>query len=163
MQIKMLLKNVIVGLFALISIISGAAHATAALPTTGTCGFVGGFNYPFVYMYGGNPGAGWGVNFFGTLNFSNNTYSINILMLNPGVQGSTQPTENQTVVSGTFTVNAGPVPGSYAVSMPNFASSTGAPYVFNLLPVNNGNTILMQFWNPNSGGQDGGQVGVCQM
>jgi hypothetical protein len=135
---------------------SQTASATASLPTSGVCGFLMSFNYPFVYLYGANPGANWGMNFIGTIDFGAKQISGNVISQNPAGSATT---ETQQTFNAAFTTAAGPISGSYTMT---FGSGSNTQTI-NLIPVNNGNTILLQYFNPNAGSQDAGAQGVCQM
>lgn len=135
---------------------SSNAFALASLPTSGTCGFIESYDYPFVYMYGASPGTGWGINFMGTINFTNKTISMDIVQENPA--GSSTTETSTAFPNVPFTLSAGPITGTTTISF----SLGGTAMTYNLLPVNGGQTVLMQNYNKTSGSQDGGTVGVCQ-
>lgn len=138
--------------------LANSAWALSSLPTSGTCAFVTTSSYPFVYLYGQSPGNGWGINFLGTLNFSTNTITLNAVIQNPG--NGTPLQEVQTSGSTTFTIGSGPIAGSSSLSFTLPGSSTAA--TLNVIPVNSGNTLLLQQFNATAGSQDGGNVAVCQ-
>lgn len=135
--------------------------AIATMPATGTCGFLATFHYPFVYLYS-NPGPGWGMNVIAALNFDAKTISGNIVIQNPAGPNST---ETQSAISGPFTVANGPFGGSSTITTTiTFAGGQFPPtqFVFNVLPVNGGNTLMMQGGPGPVGGADAGVAGVCQ-
>jgi len=152
-------RKLLVGLAVVGSLggISQSASAVASLPTSGVCGFAFTLQYPFAYLYGASPGTGYGLNFLGTINFGTSTISTNVLLQNPASPQAT--TESQANFSVPFTTAAGPIPGSYAIT---FTPSSNA-WTMNLIPVNGGNTILLQAFSPVAGNQGAGIVGVCQI
>lgn len=134
---------------------SADAEALAASSLTGTCGFAVSFQYPFAYLYP-NPGPGWGMNQLGTINFDKHTIKANVVLQDPAGPASV---EYQKSFQANFTKKTGPIPGSYTIT---FTYPGGDVQVFNLLPVNNGNTILMQGIVTTPGSQDGAIAGTCQ-
>jgi len=137
------------------------AFAVATMPTTGTCGFLGTLQYPFVYLYP-NPGPGWGMNIIATLNLDTKTINGNIVIQNPAGPNST---ESQASFSGPFTVTAGPFTGSSTINATLTFSNNAigrTSFAWNVVPVNGGNTLLMQEGPGPVGGADGGMAGVCQ-
>lgn len=138
--------------------LSQSASAIASIPTTGVCGFAVTNQYPFVYLYGASPGTGWGMNFLGTIDFGASKISGNIILQNPNGAGTT---ESQATFSASFTTAAGPITGSYTISFVPTPLSTNTMTI-NIIPVNGGNTVLLQGFNPTAGSQDAGSAGVCQ-
>jgi len=132
------------------------ASAIAPMPISGECGFVLSLQYPFAYLFGSNPGTGYGMNMLGTINYSTKTISANIVLQNPAAANTT--TESQSAFSVPYTVSSGPVAGSYTLTFTAAANTL----TINLIPVNGGNTALLQFFNPTAGGQNAGAAGVCQ-
>ena len=128
------------------------------LPTKGMCGFLLTMSYPFAYLHGNNPGPGWGVDALGTIDFQASTIAFNITLENPAPLPSTQFPFTFTT---TFTTSAGPIPNSSTItfSIPDDPSV----YTINLIAVNGGKTILMQFFSPTPGNQDGSSTGRCEM
>jgi hypothetical protein len=149
-------------LAALLLLVAPNAFALSTMPNTGTCGFIGSLQYPFAYMFGLNPGTGFGMNVMATLNFDTKAIAGNIVTMNPAAALTTQ---QQSTFSGTFTVTNGTLTGSSVVS----ASVTiaGSPattnfFTWNVLPVNGGNTLLMQLAPAPAGQASGAMAGVCQ-
>jgi hypothetical protein len=150
------------------------ALAISTLPVTGVCGFAISGSYPFInqqlsgapipslsadgksqifYPY---PQATGSLNWLGTIDFAASTITVNIVSqtaTNPNTNGSSTPTfvNTQQQVSVPFSVSS-PSSGMYVLNMGNAGS-------INVIPVNNGNTILMQQFVSNSAG---GKAGVCQ-
>jgi hypothetical protein len=146
------------------------AHPAAALsplPTSGACGFVFSIDYPFDYLYGQNPGSGYGVSALGTIDFTNQVISLNLLLQNPG--NSTNTSENQSAFTNLrFVTSSGPVAGSYIISFNldgSAPSSNPADNAFNwnAIPVNDGNSVLIQSFNTQAGSQGSSPVAECQM
>lgn len=136
---------------------SESALAVAALPTKGTCGFQLTMTYPFAYLHGNDPGPGWGLDALGTINFQTKTISANITLIDPAPLPST---ETPLTFTAPFTTVPGPIPGSSTITF-SFPGDT-AVFGINLIAVNGGKTILMQFFAP-PGGQDGSITGKCEM
>lgn len=149
-----------------------SALAISAIPTTGVCGFAVSGSFPFIGVqltglplttpnsvaYGSSPSASGSLNWLGTIDFGTSTLSVNIVSQtaqNPNSNGSPNAsfTNTQQQVALNFTVSAGPVSGMYTL---NLASGAGS---INVIPVNGGNTILMQQFVSTSAG---GKAGVCQ-
>jgi len=135
----------------------GGGGGGTALPTKGICGFILTLSYPFVYLYGNDPGPGWGIDALGTIDFGTSTISLNITLMDPA---PFPPTQYPLTFTTTFTTSAGPIPNSSTITF-NFPGSASV-FAFNLIPVNGGKTILMQGISP-TGGQDGSATGTCQM
>jgi hypothetical protein len=143
------------------------ALAQPALPTSGVCGFSSAISYPFAYLYGPSPGTGYGMNWFGTINFASQVISINAVLENPG--NATNTTESQSALSNApFLASAGPISGSYIISFnvdgtPLSATPSNNQFEINVIPVNDGNTLLMQVYATTAGDQGGNIVGECDM
>ena len=108
--------------------------------------------------YNGNfalvpSGSTKGVNVLAVLDFGTNTISFNVTQVTIGTPNS-YSTQTQTAVS--FTSVAGPLPGSYTISFTPSGSANAIS--LNLLPVNGGNTVLVQ----GTSGGSGALAGVCQ-
>jgi hypothetical protein len=143
------------------------AFAALSLPTIGGCSFVARVKYPFAYAWA-NPGSGFAVSWSGMINFAGGVISINALLQNP----STNPnsvTESQLQVStAPFLLTPGPIAGSYVLSFntdgtPLAATAAGNQHNLNLIPTEDGKTILLQYLNTKSGSQGGQFVGECRM
>lgn len=161
-------KKIAVG-FAVISIFSLTAPALAAAPT-GTCGFLAswsGTNNASTLT----AGSFTSMDVMGEMNFSTNTVSFSVTQLvnTAGVYSkrtvggtSSFTLTGPNLTSGTavnFTATAGtgdtakPPADVYQMTFNPFG---GGNVVFNILPVNSGNTILFQGTNDKLNG-------VCQM
>ncbi|MHB8348449.1 MAG: hypothetical protein ACYDHM_15065 [Acidiferrobacterales bacterium] len=152
---------------AALGIFASLTHgASAAL--TGSCGMVVSLPHNYVLgsmsgtmntsngAYSGNfqlasPGSTKGVNVLAVLDFNTSTISFNVTQVtigNPNTYGTSE-------ASTPFTTAAGPLPNSYTIT---FTPPSSTAINLNLLPVNSGNTILVQ------GTASGASalVGVCQ-
>ena len=141
------------------------ASALSSLPTSGTCAFIGSFQYPFAYTYGQDPGSGWGLNVMATLNFETKAIAGNVVQINPNPNTRPLQSQQQTSFSGTFAVSNGPIPNSHLLSTTiKFAgqSTAGPGFKWNVIPVNGGNTLLVQLAPMPPESSDGGMAGVCQ-
>ena len=141
---------------------------------TGTCGVLFATPHLFLNAYGsmtgsvtstgamtGNyisnavgPNQGpYGVDVLAEINFSNSTVSYNVMQVSFNGSG----TKAYSAVSGSvpFTTTAGPgsLAGSYTIT---FTPTGGQQISLTILPVNSGNTILIQ-------GTTDASRGVCQM
>jgi hypothetical protein len=134
------------------------SFAGLSLPTTGVCAFVATTDYPFAYIWGTSPGTGWGLTLLGAIDFGASMITFNLVTQNPNANPNLA-TEAQQSASSAFTTAAGPITGSYTISF-NVSSNALS---FNLIPVNNGNTILMQDFNLTAGDQGGGRIAECHM
>jgi len=151
-------------LFAVAALCVGSSAFAADLPTTGTCGFTIGANFPFTGPFLGNLDASEDVNHIGIINFGAKSISINAVKNQ--VQSTTSTTNNGiTSITGRTYTNT---QQSNTLSFTNVASSavSGMHVMtlsngdkFNAIPVNNGKTILLQFVIADD---MGGRVGVCQ-
>lgn len=157
-----------------VALFATKAFAVASLPSSGTCGFNMAATYPFtgVQLITAADAANGPLNFLGTLTFtsaSGGTFALN--MVNQKAcgftstnsnGGSTCPgnavtyTNSQSQVTGTFTVGAGPISNSSALTL---SPSGGGSTVVNAIATNNGNTILLQKFDSTS---TSGHIGVCQ-
>ena len=92
-----------------------------------------------------------GVNVMAVIDFTNDSISYNVN------QASYSPSSGSSYTSQaggtTFSAAAGPIPGSYTISFTPTGMSTAVS--FNILPVNGGNTFLVQ-------GVGDATQGVCQ-
>lgn len=139
---------------------------------TGNCGMV--VAVPHTYVFGsvtgtvnstGNmngyaqlvpPGSTKGVNLLAVINFTSSTISYEVTQVTVG-NASTGTSNSYSTQNGSasFTTAAGPLPGSYTITF----TPTGSPQIsLNLLPVNSGNTILVQ----GTTGTASALTGVCQ-
>ena len=153
-----------------------SALAVSAIPTSGTCGFAISGSYPFIGVqltgfptptttgtgasatqtFYPSPSGGGSLNWLGTLNFSTNTITVNIVSQvarNLNTNGVSAPTftNTQEQVSVPFTVGL--------VGSDMYVLDFGSQGSINVIPVNNGNTLLMQQFVSTSAG---GKSGVCQ-
>jgi hypothetical protein len=122
------------------------------LPTTGACAFAIGSNYPFT---SGQTTGQTDLNKVGTINFGTRSYTENAVHQTFNSTSQQRFVNTQNVQTFTFTSTpSSSVTGMYALT---FTGLTGV--TLNLIPVNNGKTVLMQFF----GASDMlGQIGVCQ-
>ena len=140
---------------------------------TGSCGMV--VAVPHTYVFGSMtgtvngttgsfnayaqlvpPGSTKGVNVLAVINFTSSTISYEVTQVTVGNASTSTPNSYSTQNgSASFTTAAGPLPGSYTITF----TPTGSPQMnLNLLPVNSGNTILVQ----GTTGTAGALTGVCQ-
>ena len=133
-----------------------SAMAISAIPTSGTCGFVISGSYPFagVQLSGAGSTASGSLNWLGAFDFGANTLTVNVVSQSATNTTGSNPafTNSQSQVSLTFTVGAA-TSGMYPLTL------SGGNGVVNVIPVNGGNTLLMQQFITNSAG---GKAGVCQ-
>lgn len=151
--------------------LAGAAPAMAGAGLTGSCGMVLAVphNYAFgaigynsgnaapSFVYLAQPGSTRGVNLLAVLNFTNNTISFVLTQVTIGNPTTNTPnsysTQNQSGVP--FTTATGLISGMYTITF----TPQGAPAMsLNVLPVNSGNTYLIQ----GTSGTAGALTGVCQ-
>jgi len=161
---------------------SSNSYALATLPTTGTCAFIGSLQY----LPNARIGPGMVQNVIATLNFETKTLVANILINLPvGPRPTPVPLDKQAqyILSGPFTASAGPVEGSYNISstinLPEILVPPGTQrrcdlqgrncdpiqtrfLSWNVVPVNGGNTLLMQMVPGQEAGDEGAMAGVCQ-
>jgi len=145
------------------AIFAGASSALAAqdLPKKGTCGFLASMHYPFAYQYGPNAGPGWGLNVLAMLDFETQTFVGNVVLINPAGPNSTQMQETTERVP--FKVSPGRLgAGSYTLTAALHVDGEDHTFTWNVVPVNNGRTLLMQQGPGEFRSADGGQAGVCQ-
>lgn len=138
------------------------AFAIATMPNTGTCGFIGSLQYPFAYMFGLAPGTGFGMNVLATLNFDTKAIAGNLVTMNPAAALTTQ---QQSAFSGTFTVTPGTLTGSSVIAATVTIAASPAQtnfFTWTVVPVNGGNTLLMQLAPAPAGQASGAMAGVCQ-
>jgi hypothetical protein len=138
---------------------ASSALAHQDLPKKGTCGFLASMHYPFAYQYGFNAGPGWGLNMLATFDFETRTFTGNIVMINPKGPLTTQ---EQQQVGGAFTISPGPFSGSYAIAATVNVGGESNTFTWNVVPVNNGRTLLMQEGPGPLRSADAGVAGVCQ-
>ncbi len=151
-------------LFAVAALCIGSSTFAAELPTSGTCGFTIGANFPFTGPFLGNLDASEDVNHMGIINFGLKSISINAVKnqvqsttstTNNGITSITGRTYSNTQQSGTLSftnASSSAVSGMHVMTLSNGDK-------INAIPVNNGKTILMQFVIADD---MGGRVGVCQ-
>lgn len=145
------------------AILVGASSALAAqdLPKKGTCGYLASMHYPFAYQYGADAGPGWGLNVLALLDFDTNTFVGNVVLINPAGPNSTQSQETTQRVP--FTVSPGRLgAGSYTITASLHVDGGDHKFVWNVVPVNNGRTLLMQQGPGPFRDADAGVAGVCQ-
>lgn len=151
-------------LFAVAALCVGSSAFAADLPTTGTCGFTIGANFPFTGPFLGNLDASEAVNHMGIINFAAKSISINAVKNavksttatnTDGITSITGRTYSNTQQSNTLSftnVASSAVSGMHVMTLSNGDK-------INAIPVNNGKTILLQFVIADD---MGGRVGVCQ-
>jgi hypothetical protein len=140
-----------------------SAFALSALPTTGTCGFAISGSFPFtgVQLLTSSNFASGGLNWLGTIDFAAQTIYINSVSqtakgatASGNTTGNPQYTNTQNSGSATFTSAASTtITGMYILTLSNGGT-------LNLIPLNSGQTFLMQLFNSTD---MGGRVGVCQI
>lgn len=130
-----------------------------ALPEKGVCAFTGTMSYPFTYMYGPNPGPGWGVTMLGSIDWQARTMAVNIVQINPAGSAST---EVQVQAKGTFALSAGPIPRTALLTASLNIGNSPAVMGFNVMPVGNGSSVLIQSAAGPVGSADGGFVAECK-
>ncbi len=166
-MLKRTLFRALLGIFAVVGVFAGYIPvASAAL--SGSCGMVvsiphnhvlgtmsgnvnmgtGAFNSNF-QMEG--PGSTQGVNLLAVINFTTSTINFNVTQVTIGTPNS-YATQSGSAI---FTTAAGPLTGSYMITFTPPGSTT---LNLILLPVNSGNTMLVQ----GTSGNAGALVGVCQ-
>ena len=125
---------------------------------SGSCGMLTAFPHPFIDSYlafsgtvNGSNGTMTGtintaangmkdMDVLAVINFSNDTISFNTTEATIS-SSSVSYSAAQSTASFTAAPVAGPVPGSYTIS---FSPSAGTTVTLNILPVNGGNTFLVQ-------------------
>jgi hypothetical protein len=150
-----------------------SAFAISTLPTSGTCGFAINGSFPFIGVqltglpapgisnngaittYYPSPSANGTLNWLGTINFGTKIITVNLVSqtaTNANTGGFSQGrfVNTQEQVSIAFTVGD-PSAGMYTLDLGESS--------INVIPVNGGNTILMQQFQTNN---PGGKTGVCQ-
>lgn len=137
--------------------LSGSCGMVVSLPHNYVLGSMSGTMNTSTGAYSGNfqlanSGSTKGVNVLAVIDFSASTIDFNITEVTIGTPNS----YGTTVETDPFTTAAGPLPNSYTITFT--PSSSSVAINLNLLPVNSGNTILVQ------GTQHGASalVGVCQ-
>jgi hypothetical protein len=170
------LKKILVAIFVFSASI---ASALPAIPSSGTCAFLitqpvplGITNYPFT---------GTGYNFMGTLTFSSsNSGILNMVVVNVTYRNSDGPVYEHSAVLNNFPFTITPMTssngfsGGYVLKATQSASSsafkTTSPLTYvsnvglyaNIVPVNDGKSIFMQFTATTAGEGPGPGSGVCQ-
>ena len=148
----------IIALGIMINLLIGiqAANATSTIPTSGTCGFVLSGSYPFVgaQLNGAGTSASGSLNWLGTIDFGASTINVNVVSQSATNTNGNNPayTDTQSTITAPFTVGS-PASGLYPLTLSNGGG------IINIIPVNGGNTILMQQFVTNAAG---GKAGVCQ-
>jgi hypothetical protein len=134
---------------ALLGALAGFVPNASAL--TGTCGILGSIPHPFQT---GVVGVSYNLDLLATINFSTNTINYNFTVITITLAGQTFSSNNG---SASFTTAAGPLTGSTTITFPFTPPGGGAPITasLNVLPVNGGNTYLVQ-------GNNVRMSGVCQ-
>ncbi|WP_312284016.1 hypothetical protein [Candidatus Igneacidithiobacillus taiwanensis] len=158
-------RHVLGGLAAIGILTAFVPAATAGLPTSGTCGMLTTSHHLFLNATGTISNGSYksnaigpnsvGLSLLAEINFSNKTIYVNgVEAYNNSTTGGPTSYVPGASGQGTFTVvnNATKLPDVTQIQV-NLPEGTRT---FNLLPVNSGNTILVQE-------QDGNFVGVCQM
>lgn len=155
------------------------ANALPSMPSSGTCAFLitqpvplGITNYPFT---------GTGYNLMGTLTFANATSGVaSLVVVNVTYRNSDGPVyEHSGVINNApFTIspmtNSNGFPGGFVLKVTQSATTsafksttpitpmTGIGLYANIVPVNDGKSILMQFSATKAGEGPGPGSGVCQ-
>ena len=129
------------------------SETKAATSLSGTCGFVINLQNTFTVI---GPSVPFTVDAMAVIDFNSNKIWMNITRATTdanysGTSGSQANYTSESFDPIDFTLVTGPVPGSYNLT---FASENISP-PFILLPVNSGNTILVQ-------GKNFKMTGVCQ-
>ena len=140
-------------LIAVAALCGGSSVFAADLPTTGTCGFSMGANYSFISSQTKGDAS---LNLMGTINFGTRTIQFNE---NTQIFDSSRTDETRYV--NTLNVNtvtyatptaSNDIPGMHTITL-------NANNKINLMPVNNGKTVLLQWFNATD---SHGSLGVCQ-
>jgi hypothetical protein len=129
------------------------SETKAATSLSGTCGFVINLQNTFTVI---GPSVPFTVDAMAVIDFDSNKIWFNLTKATGDSNYSPTAPSNvnyasQAYDSVPFKLDAGPVPGSYMLSF--YSENISLPFF--LLPVNSGNTILMQ-------GKDFKMTGVCQ-
>ncbi len=161
--------RVLAGSLVALGALAGATPAMAGL--TGSCGMV--LSVPHNYAFGtvvpgtgstypnlvylAHPGDTRGVNLLAVIDFTNSTLSYVLTQVTIGdANTNTANSYSTTSQSGVaFTTAAGPITGSYTIT---FTPQNATAMSLNVLPVNSGNTYLIQ----GTSGKTGALTGVCQ-
>lgn len=136
--------------------LSGSCGMVVSLPHNYVLGAMSGTMNTSTGAYSGNfqlasPGSTKGVNVLAVLDFAASTITYNVVNVTIGSPNS----YGAQTGSVPFTTVAGPLPNSYTISF----TPTGSNAIsLNLLPVNSGNTILVQ----GTSGTASALTGVCQ-
>jgi len=147
---KNLIRSVLVAGTILGTSVAFVPAASAAL--SGTCGLLSGMPHTFDSL---SPSNSYDLDVLATLNFTTNqiTYSMTTLT----TDSSGNPTTTATTINGPLSFTQGTVTGlSGATSITFTPTGSTTPIVLYLLPVNGGNTLLVQ-------AKDDAFHGVCEM
>lgn len=140
-------------LFAVTALCVGPSAFAAELPGAGICGFSMGANYPFISSQ--NKGDVT-LNLMGTINFGTRTikFNENTQIFDSSKTDETRFVNTQNVYSVTYATPtaSNDIPGMHTITL-------NANNKINLMPVNNGKTVLMQWFNATD---SHGSLGVCQ-
>jgi len=163
----------------LLLVVTNAVYALPAMPSSGSCAFLitqpvplGITNYPFT---------GTGYNLMGTLTFtSSSSGNLNMVAVNVTYRNSDSPVYEHSAVVNNFPFTITPMTnsngfsGGYVLKAIQSASSsafkttspntnlTNVVIYANLVPVNDGKSILMQLTATKAGEGPGPGSGVCQ-
>lgn len=156
----------------------GSVGAHAGLPTSGTCGFVAKLPVSLGYVYSQSTHASHAVSTLGTLTFSSTgqvTMGLSMAVQNIQSSPATQNTASEDCViqagqNACTTSNTGKlkfknfaplsadVPGVYSAKLTD-PFNANSVIRLNLRPVNNGQTILMQWFTSDD---EQARVATCQ-
>ncbi len=155
------IKGILLGLTTICAVAGFVPNASAAAPT-GTCGLVASMPHPefdwWAYMNGGGATVTKNMDVLAEINFTAKTinYSITQFTWTSGAPGTFS---KATVAGNAIFTMAGPgvnttntTPNSYQITF----TAGGGTVVLNVLPVNSGNTYLIQ-------GIGDRLSGVCQL
>ena len=155
--------------------ITNAVYALPAMPSSGTCAFL--ITQPVPFGISNFPYRGTGYNFMGTLSFSNSTSGfLNGVFVNVTYTSQNSPQYEHSAIlkkvpfkitpmtdlngfSGGYIIEGSGGTGYKTIS-PNVPLEVGI--YANIIPVNDGKSILMQLSAPSSASGPGPGSGVCQ-
>jgi hypothetical protein len=167
-------------IFTVIFVLSTSiANALPAMPSSGTCAFL--ITQPVPLVIKNYPFKGTGYNFMGTLNFTNASSGImNLVVVNVTYNNQDSPQYEHSVVAnnvpftvsqmttsngflGGFVLKAiqSPASTAFKTTTPTTAIN-GIGLYANVVPVNEGKSILMQLSATKAGEGPGPGSGVCQ-